>query len=138
MVKDIELVCIPKITKYKDVFDYEYKESELNKLLKSIGSDWEFTKNGEKYKQFRVGKGIKFDLFITTKEQWGLIFAIRTGSDKFSKRLVTAKKYGGLKPSDLTVKDGWIKYKDKKMPVYEERELFELFNIDWIEPERRK
>lgn len=136
-VKDIELVCIPKRVQNPEVFLIEQKVihpefvARVEKLEKIKG---EAT---GKYTQRRLtlsdGIEINLDLFMATAENWGLIYAIRTGSAEFSHRVLAT---------------GWVRhgyesfggqlYKAGKVePVREERDLFNLIGIDYVVPEHR-
>ncbi len=118
---DIEIVCIPQ------PYDVDLFESGLATVV----NKWEKVKGTLpcKYTQRRLMEGIKLDLFFATKENWGLIFAIRTGSASFSHRL--AKKWVS---QGYHSKDGMLSKNGKIFPIREEHELFELLGIDWVEP----
>src|SRR3990172_8017793 len=96
-VKDLEIVAVPKIVIVADLFGnptnaYSMLDAELIRLgLHQL-------KGGEKYKQFLLPEGINLDLFITSREQWGWIFVLRTGHRDFNKWLVTPRRHGGALP----------------------------------------
>ena len=101
VIGDIEIVCIPRYQ--VDMFGvvaYE-QPSYLDAILSGLVAEGRLLpgkKNGKKFKQFIIPhavSGITLDLFITTPERWGVIFAIRTGPASFSKRLVTQQVKGG-------------------------------------------
>jgi DNA polymerase/3'-5' exonuclease PolX len=129
--KDIEIVIIPKSNGLMD--------------LNNIVSKWAKVK-GEitgKYTQRVLPEGIKLDLFIATKDNWGLIYSIRTGSADFSHKVLAC----GWKKKGYTSENG-ILYKtinpcesdlDYDNPTYirEEKDLFDLIGIKYIEPEFR-
>ena len=124
-VKDIEIVCIAK------PFDVGLFESGVAIVI----NKWEKVK-GElpgKYTQRILPEGIKLDLFFATKENWGLIYAIRTGSAEFSHRTLAVnwvkKGYKGI--------EGFLHKNDKKINIYEEKDLFDLLEMDFIEPKNR-
>jgi len=160
-VHDIEIVCVPKITHETNLFGEAIPTSILGNHLTVIcnnpggaGVSWRFIKNGSKYKQFRLANGIMVDLYITSAGQWGLMFALRTGSKAFSKKLVKAKRYGGHMPSNYKVKGGWLwkinnhndisvvgketpdeqKPTFERIPVWEEADLFKIYGIDYVPP----
>jgi DNA polymerase/3'-5' exonuclease PolX len=108
--------------------------SDLDCLVADLGVV--FTKNGPKYKQF-TWQGMPVDLFVTTPPQWGLIATIRTGPSAFSQRLVTPRRRGGLLPSHLRVKDGWLWQDGQQVPTPEEADFFAALGIDWIDPWER-
>jgi len=69
-VGDIELIAIVK--------DIKKFSKEVNKLEKVKGNPT------GKYTQRILPEGIKLDLFMANIRNWGLIFAIRTGSARYS------------------------------------------------------
>jgi DNA polymerase/3'-5' exonuclease PolX len=88
-----------------------------------------------KYTQRRLPDGIMLDLFMADVENWGLIFAIRTGSADFSRHiLATGWVKAGYHSEDgrLRTRDGTI------VPVREEQDLFALLGIPFVEPEARE
>jgi DNA polymerase/3'-5' exonuclease PolX len=123
--KDIEIVAIPK------PYDVGLFESGIALVV----NRWEKVK-GElpcKYTQRILPQGIKLDLFFATPENWGLIFALRTGSADFSHEVLASRWVSlGFKSIDgMLVKD------DIKYPVREEEDLFYLLELDWVDPEFR-
>ena len=73
-VRDIEIVCIPRCLEG----------------FCSIINSWTKVK-GEptgKYTQRILPEGIKLDIFIANPDNWGLIFAGRTGSATFSHKVL--------------------------------------------------
>jgi DNA polymerase/3'-5' exonuclease PolX len=138
-VGDLEIVCIPRPT--LDLFG-----NPTGSLLDLILADLVIAKrlirgdkNGDKYKNFYIPAftGLKLDLFITTPECWGVNFTIRTGSAEFSHKLVTPKWQGGFLPGDLRVAGARVWRGDEVVPTNEELDLFELLELDWIEPKDR-
>jgi DNA polymerase/3'-5' exonuclease PolX len=134
-VGDIEIVCIPKI-EYDLLGNEYYKPFQIERILGRDGFEMPRF-NGEHFKQFDTGP-CNCDLFITTPEQWGVIFTIRTGPADFSHRLVTQRNKGGLLPSYLRVKDGRIWHGDQALGTPEEKDVFALLRLPWIEPCDRK
>jgi DNA polymerase/3'-5' exonuclease PolX len=123
---DIELVCIPK----------PYGTGLFASGIALACQDWPAVK-GEfpcKYSQRILPCGIKLDLFTATKENWGLIFMIRTGPWEFSKEFAgTTIPRAGYK-----CHGGYLHNSHGIMiPVYEEKDLFEKFNVRYIPPEKR-
>ncbi|MCW8896874.1 MAG: hypothetical protein OQJ96_13505 [Flavobacteriales bacterium] len=131
-VKDIEIVAIPK----------PYERGLLSELFESdlatVVNQWEKVK-GEmvygkvKYTQRILPEGIKLDLFFATPENWGLIYAIRTGSAEYSHKVLARGwvKQGYRSENGYLMKDG------KQVNVYEEEDLYRLIRIPWITPEFR-
>jgi DNA polymerase/3'-5' exonuclease PolX len=123
---DIEIVAIPK--------PYDVDFFELG--IATIVNQWEKVR-GElpcKYTQRILPEGIKLDLFFATVDNWGLIYAIRTGSAEFShkKLAVSWVKKGYKSINGMLTKDG------EKIFVKEEIDLFNILGLKWIEPEERK
>lgn len=125
-VKDIEIVAIPK----------PFGTGLFESGVAAIVNQWKKVK-GElpcKYTQRILPEGIKLDLFFATPENWGYVFAIRTGSDDYSHKVLAAnwvkQGYKGV--------DGNLTYKGEVIPVYEEEELFNRLGLSYIPPEQRK
>lgn len=126
IVGDIEIVAIPK------PYDIGLFESGITPIV----NQWEKVK-GElpcKYTQRILPEGIKLDLFFAEPDNWGLIYSIRTGSAFFShKRLATEWTFLGYKSV------GGYLYKDgERIAVREEKDLFKLLHIPYVEPEDRE
>ena len=80
------------------------------------------------------------DLFMARRENWGLIFAIRTGSAAFSHSVLAS----GWCRAGFVSEGGMLRRATcgratcrSPVPVREERELFELIGVKWVEPEGR-
>jgi DNA polymerase/3'-5' exonuclease PolX len=126
-VKDIEVVCIPK----------PYETGLFESGIASIVNKWTKVK-GElpcKYTQRILPDGIKLDLFFAEAGNWGLIYAIRTGSAEYShKVLANAWVKRGYHSCD-----GYL-FHDGNKKVYEVREEIDLFNrlgLTYVDPELR-
>lgn len=125
-VKDIEIVAIPK----------PYNVGLFESGIAQIVNQWEKVK-GElpcKYTQRVLPEGIKLDLFFAERGNWGLIYAIRTGSAEFSHKVLgnnwVKKGYHS--------KDGYLTANGKSIAVLEEEDLFSRIDIPFIEPENRE
>ena len=119
-VKDIEIVAIPG--------NIESFAREVNKLQKVKGEPT------GKYTQRILPEGISLDLFIANEKNWGLIFAIRTGSANFSHKTLACgwvKKGCHSKDGKLIDKQG------REIVLREERDLFDLIGIPFLKPELR-
>lgn len=134
-VGDIEIVCISKTERPKDMFglDLTAAPTLTNDLAGKLGR---LIKGGDKYKQIDLGE-IMLDLFITTPECWGVIFAIRTGPADFSHWLVTPRKYGGPLPSYMHVADGRVWANSQALYTPEEANFFRLLDLPVIPPHER-
>ena len=137
-VGDIELVAIPKLQ--RDLFERPTGLSMLDEILPTLPLT--FVKNGPKYKQFTFRTKQKqvytVDLFLQTAETWGVNFLIFTGSAEFSHKMVTAVSQGGYKPNDLRVAGARVWRDEVALPTPEEQYVFDLWGMDWIEPEARE
>lgn len=147
--KDIEIVCIPRIVGFQeyDMFGNEVESGDHSQLSDAVVTlctvgDWEFDpevkRNGSKYKRLRhIGTRVCCDLFITSVECWGAIFAIRTGPGDYSKELVTQARRKGM------VVESGILYRIHRdnqremIPTLEETDFFKALGMQWIEPNRR-
>lgn len=154
-VNDIEICAIPLVTvtgvdllgdealarPIDDVLTKLCDEGRL-KLVKGFKpyTPW-------KYAQFEVMSGgqgappiCKLDLFLADKDTWGCIFTIRTGPAEFNRKLVTAKRAGGLCPAHLRFRDGRLCFTDgsgvKETP--EEHDVFRCLGLPFIPPEQRR
>ena len=124
-VGDIEIVAIPK------PYDIGLFESGIATVI----NKWEKVK-GElpcKYTQRIHPKGIKIDIFFAEINNWGNIFALRTGSATYShKELATKWVQKGYKSQS-----GYLYKNDQKIYIPEEEDLFNLLDIKYIPPEQR-
>lgn len=126
-VKDIELVIIPK----------PYETGLFESGIATVINKWAKVK-GElpcKYTQRILPEGIKVDIFFAVPDNWGLIYAIRTGSADYShKTLARTWSKKGYKSVDghLT-----ILASNQRVPVREEKDLFFRLGLDYVEPTER-
>ncbi len=124
-VKDIEIVAVPKLEVpqvglFGDLFGDTGEPISLLKLkldalvadgflYKRMDADgkqrWGNRHQRALYKCADFEVGIDF-FAVIPPAQWGVIFAIRTGSAEFSRNLVTQVADGGMMPSGLRVMDG--------------------------------
>ena len=148
LVRDIEIVAQPKM-KSSGLFP-DQQRSELDDALADMSTlgHLAIQKVGTKYKQYILATlrpPIKFDLFIATEYNWGLILAIRTGPAEFSKRMVTQRSKGGLLDDDYFVDEGrvWMRKggDDRSgsvsQPMVDEADFFNLLSCGWVEPGER-
>jgi DNA polymerase/3'-5' exonuclease PolX len=133
-VGDIEIVCIPRLAPARlDLFN-----SELQPVrgFVDLVNTWPAVKGSPlgKYTQRILPEGIKLDLFIACPENWGLILATRTGSADYSHRVLAA----GWVRAGYHSHGGFLILGMHKIPVREERQLFEAAGVPWVEPEDRE
>ncbi len=140
-VGDIEMVAIsklcPDLEAQLSLFDDPPKMvSALDLLIDKLVSEKNHLKggnrNGDLHKNFLVrfnddGSEIGLDLFITTPEQWGYIFALRTGPSEFNRAWVTQQSKGGLLPDEYRFEGGWLIGPDgERIPTPNEKDFFDL------------
>lgn len=134
-VGDIEIVAIPQYS--TDLFGQQFYSAEVvGETLRNRG--FKMDKDGENYKKFYFDfYHIWVDLFLTTPEQWGLIYLIRTGSADFSRLMVTSKQQGGYMPSNYHVSGGRVHGPVSVYNTPEEQDVFNLWGMKFIEPKDR-
>ncbi len=86
-----------------------------------------------KYTQRILPEGIKLDLFFARPENWGFIFAIRTGSAEFSHRVLGM----GWRQRGYEGAGGMLTYNGRPIPIPEEEDLFRICGLPFIKPEFR-
>jgi DNA polymerase/3'-5' exonuclease PolX len=124
-VKDIELVAIPKT----------YNVGLFESGIATVINQWKKVK-GElpcKYTQRLLPDGITLDLFFANKENWGLIYALRTGSAEYSHKVLAT----GWVKLGYNSEGGQLSINGKEINIPEEKDLFKLIGIPYIEPELR-
>ena len=141
-VNDIELVAIPKtvpVDKPTDLFgnaeagaDTERSPGFVEAVRKYIHTHVKGQVATGRYVQFFTRTGVKVDLFMATRDNWGYILTIRTGSAEYSKGL--AHRWVKL---GYEGKDGMLRRFGKPVLVKEERDLFNLLQIQWVPPSER-
>lgn len=140
MIRDIELIAIGQPD--RNLLGEPYYE---NGGLERLMATWPITylHNGARNKRFafqergKPGEYVIVDLYLAQPDNWGYILMLRTGSAGFTKRMVTPKYHGGLKPDRLTLKNGYVLYRGETVPIDSEERLFELWEMDYIEPAAR-
>lgn len=126
-VKDIEIVAIPR----------PYEIGLFQSGIATVVNQWEKVK-GElpcKYTQRRLPEGINLDLFFAEPGNWGLIFAIRTGSAEYShKVLANAWVKAGYKSVN-----GYLVHSlhNKRIEIREEEDLYRMIFVKYTAPENR-
>lgn len=149
-VKDIEIVAVPRwVESGLGLFD---DGGEMKNLLLQWAFDaeargrlrwikpgtpeiipWSPRRDG-KYWRGLVREAVKLDLFLTTAEQWGLIYLIRTGSAEFSQGVMTYVKHR----TDYRISEGALRDEEgRSMPTPEEEGVFRLLGLDYVAPPER-
>ena len=157
-VKDVELVAIPRwVTRSVSALPLFGAETEPVNLLhrwavsEAVASgqsrhrlrwikpgtsavlDWPPKPEG-KYWRALVDGRVKLDLFLATRENYGLILAIRTGSAEFSQGLMTYAKHR----TAYRVEGGYLRdRRGAALETAEERDVFDALGLDFVEPRER-
>ena len=131
-VKDIEIVAIPK----------PYETGLFESGIATIVNKWEKCK-GElpcKYTQRIIPVicdddtfSIKLDLFFAERGNWGLIYAIRTGSAEYSHKILAI----GWVKRGYKSEGGYLTANGKQILVPEEKDLFKRIGLPFVEPQYR-
>lgn len=158
-VKDIEIVAVPKMEfapvedQVRDLFGSPPKAPENVNLLhfwavKSSGVRWIKTgtrdivdwqpKPDAKYYRGLLTCGMKLDLFLATPENFGLIFAIRTGSKDFTAALVTHARTVGFPSVDGYLTRSLGDGSTERIATPDEQTVFEVLGLEYVEPRDRQ
>lgn len=124
-VKDIELVAIPK----------PYNVGLFESGIATVVNQWQKVR-GElpcKYTQRLLPDGIALDLFFTNHENWGLTYATRTGSADYSHKVLGT----GWVKHGYESKGGQLYINGEQINIPEEKDLFELIGVPYLDPELR-
>lgn len=146
MIGDIEIVAIAR--QQLDLFGDPSGSllsphleilAQQGRIIKSEGKEKRW---GEKWKRFHLPAmpELSIDLFITTPDEWGYTFTIRTGCKEFSHKLVTPRQQGGFLPGNLRVGGCrlWLMDGSKVLPTPDEGEFFAALGLVYIPPELRE
>jgi len=130
-VGDIEIVCIPKRVEEELLFSNKVVHPKFSELV----NRWPAVKGKPtgKYTQRLLPENIFLDLFMADADNWGLIFSIRTGSSAFSHHVLAA----GWCHAGYHSFEGCLFKGVQRIPVREERDLFDLIGVAWKEPWER-
>jgi DNA polymerase/3'-5' exonuclease PolX len=134
-VGDIEIVAIPRTVRADDLFgggDMR-RSPAFAQRVNGLGTIDSGCPTAGKYIKIQLPDGIQLDLFLAHEDNWGLILAIRTGSADYSHE-VLAKGWVRAGYHSL---NGMLCSKAHKIPVREERDLFDLIGLPWVDPKWR-
>jgi DNA polymerase/3'-5' exonuclease PolX len=159
---DVELLAIPKVDApvAQDLFGNPVLAKPMNALhlmLDALMFDRtllirEPKRWGDRYRA-ALYKGFPVDLFICLPPaQFGVLKVIRTGSDAFSKRLVTPVERGGRMPKGMYCRNGalWVigergqaepgpsTETDWMLQTPEEIDVFSALRMAYVAPELRE
>lgn len=124
-VGDIEIVAIPK----------PYEVGLFQSGIATVVNQWEKVK-GElpcRYTQRIHPSGIKLDLFFAEEGNWGLVFALRTGAADYSHKVLA----NGWVRQGFKSDGGYLFRDGERYEVREEKDLFRMIGIPYLEPEDR-
>lgn len=157
LVKDIEIICVPKVEVLKDMFGWDegiIRSIEFPNIVKSLGKIIKGNTDG-KYMQIELPEGVNLDLFIPDNFDYYRQYAIRTGSADYSAKIIASgwRKIGwcgsdrGLRKMSECVEskspDGKSKWKCVKPnaelpPVWiSEEDFFRWINVKMLHPSQR-
>jgi DNA polymerase/3'-5' exonuclease PolX len=156
-VKDIEIVCLPKLVALKDMFGYNQRIIKTQSFTKIVDNELgKVIKGNSDGKMMVIDLGmIKLDLFMPDVNDYYRQLAIRTGCAEFSHNVIAKGwiKIGwcgtdkGLRKIadciEIKTPDGKSKWKciaenPELPPVWQsEKEFFEWLGIKYVEPEER-
>lgn len=124
-VGDIELICIP----------LPYSTGLFNSGIATVINRFEKVK-GElpcKYTQRKLSEGINLDLFIVEEGNWGLQYAIRTGSADYSHKVLAR----GWVSNGYKSEGGYLYRDGERYECPEEEDLFKRAGVPLIPAEER-
>jgi len=150
-VGDIEIVAVPKLQLFADMFgdlQQEPTPSMLEATIKALldgplAWDTKVKRNGPSYKRFTVPEldGMPFELFLCDEAEYGYQCMIRTGSAEFTKAMMTERRFeGGLKPSHLDCRGGVKTMQGGRMTqvdLYSEKDVFKAWGLPVLPPSER-
>ncbi len=141
-VSDIELVVVPRFVQgpVADLFNPPPLVSALDDALADLERSGRLVPhpdkpaNGTRYKKRWAPKAaVQVDLFVVLPPaQWGVLFAIRTGSAAYSARAVTALHAHGLRSEDGRILRG-----NEVVPCPGEEDFFRLAGLPLLPPHER-
>jgi DNA polymerase/3'-5' exonuclease PolX len=125
---DVEIVAIP--LPYSTGLLEDGIASVVNKWTKIKG---EMNYGKTKYTQRILPEGIKLDLFFAEEGNWGSVLAIRTGSADYSHKVLA----NGWVRQGFKSEGGYLFRDGERYEVREEKDLFKLIGVRYVEPEDR-
>lgn len=162
MPNDIEIVAIPSFVKEaveptgqmrlggepQRFVDKNLLDGQLNEWKAASYLTDRCDKNnrrawGDRFKRAVVypphmARGFALDLFsVIPPAQWGVIFAIRTGPEEFSKAFVTSRLQRGYLPPDMQIKHGGLYVGGALRSTPEEEDFFRAIGLPCWPPEER-
>jgi DNA polymerase/3'-5' exonuclease PolX len=147
-VKDIEIVAIPKFEDRQQEGFLFAKTKSVNLLYELWARDiqdvqwikpatqqivsWPVNADG-RYWRGLLPSGMKLDLFLVCRENWGLQLLIRTGCAEFSQAVMTEAKRIGKPCVNAFLQSP----SGESIPTFEEQDVFEALGLEYVEPPNR-
>lgn len=157
-VGDIEIVALPKSEPVFDLFDEHIgwkRSGGFIRKVRGLGDLYEGSPIDGRSLKINLPEGVKLDLFLPRDYDYWRIFAIRTGSQKYSANVLAAgwKKLGwcGTKDGLRKISDCEAPKTNESKPIYKctnpnpelppiwesEEHFFEWLNVPFISPTER-
>ncbi len=131
MVGDIEIVALPKHKHdLHSKLETMLHRGTISKAFYGISNT---NRWGEKYKGMMY-KGFKVEVFSADEHNWGYVYWLRTGPAE-SNAWVMQRLLVGKSP--YRPNEGYFWVKDKKVSVPDEKEMFRLLGMPFVEPPSR-
>jgi len=143
-VGDIEIVCVPRIHKGKDLFqgpgqEYDFLDDRV-KALMNLGVLKKRNGYGPENKYLvHVRSGIPVDVFSANERNWGMTLLVRTGPAEFSAAVMTRLKqlgHQGHVTRGITL-HAYDPRKRKELACPDEMTVFQVLDLGYIEPRFR-
>ena len=137
-IGDIEILALPTWRKETDLFGDPVKSDNLlyrwaTTEAMAMGFKWVKGLAPEGgYWKAELPTGESLDLFLPKPEGWAAQVLIRTGSAEFTRGIMTHAPRRGYR-----FEDGVLKRAGAMVSVSDERELFDLLGLEWVEPQHR-
>jgi len=159
-VKDLELVLVPRWHEQMDPTDlFGERSTRTNCLFEGWANctpsrmgnvpvqwikpgtsevvPWHVQPDGKYWRGYvnpadSEGNACKIDIFLTTPENFGAQFVIRTGCHEFSQELMIHAQRVGYK-----FDGGYLWQGPRKIHTPEEEDIFRHLGLEWVEPKDR-
>lgn len=139
-VKDVEIVYCPRLVPTQAALfpDMGCMAPATNAVLRSLliegvlKWDREVLRNGPRYKRvIHTASGTVVELFRADVDNWGLIYALRTGPADFMKMIVSHEWEGGVMPIGMKMQDGYLWREGQWVVTPTEHSFFEEMDLMW-------
>jgi DNA polymerase/3'-5' exonuclease PolX len=142
--RDVEIVFWPReVASSATLFDV-CKVPATDRVIADLIDEgfWEFDqevkRNGPRYKRLiHTASGAVIEMFRADADNWGYIYALRTGPGDFNKALVSKPWQGGILPLEIKVEQGYVYRRGVRVPVPDEATFFELWELPYLAPDER-